>query len=59
MNSWIQKTWNANRQTKLFVITLLLFLLPIILSAIYVYVRLDYVRSYTRPSSTIENKINP
>lgn len=43
---WIKAFMQAHWQTKLFVVTTILFLFITIATAIYCYARLDYVRSY-------------
>lgn len=46
MQNYLDKIKNSSRETKLFFFTALLYILPIIVGAVWSYARLDYVRSY-------------
>lgn len=51
MFKWLQAYNKASAQTKVFVLNWLVYGLAIILTTVYCYARLDYVRSYkTAPS---------
>lgn len=53
MLSWIRQFREANAQTKYFILNWILYGLAIILTTLYCYGRLDYVRSYrTTPSES-------
>lgn len=47
MFKWWEDYREASPQTKNFILTVLLFSLVIIISSIYCYARLDFVRSYS------------
>lgn len=46
MLTWIKQFRSANRQTQYFVLNWLLYGVAIVLTTVYCYGRLDYVRSY-------------
>ncbi len=48
MLNWIRSFINANRQTKFFVINWAVYGIVIIVTTIYCYGRLDFVRSYRK-----------
>lgn len=54
MFKWIKKFHESSRQTKYFILTWLIFGLCIVVSTVYCYARLDYVRSYKK----IEKKLD-
>ena len=45
MFRWVRQYKEANSQTKYFILNWILYGLMLIASTIYVYIRLDYVRS--------------
>ncbi len=55
---WWDVYWNAPRKVKYFYLTWLVYGLVLILTTLYCYARLDYVRSYqTKPKiETINSK---
>lgn len=52
---WLRMYFQATGQTKLFVINWAIYMLLIIVTTIYVYARLDFVRS--GPHNTSDTKI--
>jgi hypothetical protein len=52
MFSWIAKLKNWDQATIIYALFCVIFVIPIILTGIYCYARLDFVRSYDQ--STIE-----
>jgi len=50
MIEWLREYSEANPQTKYFVLNGLIYGLAIIITTIYCYGRLDFVRSYRTPS---------
>lgn len=53
MFRWIQQFFNASSQTKYFALNWAIYGILIILTTVYCYARLDYVRSYkTTPAKT-------
>ena len=57
MQKYIEKIKGSSRETKLFFVTALLYIVPVLVGAIYSFARLDYVRSYdtTQPSAQTQN----
>lgn len=55
MFSLLVKFFSAGRETKWFLINCFVYGFLIIVSAIYCYMRLDYVRSYKTPPSQYDN----
>lgn len=53
MFKWLDDFFNASFQTKIFIITIFLFGFAIVVTTIYCYARLDYVRSYKTPTKEI------
>lgn len=51
MIQWIRQFNQANAQTKYFILNWVIYGLAIIISTLYCYGRLDFVRSYQSPSS--------
>lgn len=49
MLNWIISYKNSSRQTKFFALTWFVYGIAIIITTIYCYARLDYVRSYKTP----------
>jgi hypothetical protein len=56
MLSWIRKYRESTRETRLFVLTSILYTAAIILPAIYCYARLDFVRSYDTSAKAAETR---
>lgn len=50
MFAWLKEYGEANPQTKYFVLNALIYGLAIIITTLYCYGRLDFVRSYRTPS---------
>lgn len=50
MFTWLKEYGEANPQTKYFVLNGLIYGLAIIITTLYCYGRLDFVRSYPTPS---------
>lgn len=58
MFKWIEEYQEANPQIKYFIINWIIYGLAIIVTAVYCYARLDFVRSNKAPpSSTVEKSI--
>jgi hypothetical protein len=55
MFKWIDQYNEATPQTKFFILNWVVYGLAIVITTIYCYARLDFVRSYQTPS-TIETK---
>lgn len=51
MQDWIKKYNEASSQTKFFVWNAVVYGLAIIITTVYCYGRLDFVRSYPAPST--------
>ena len=52
MFQWIEDFMNASAQTKYFVLNWIIYGLVILLSTLFCYGRLDYVRSYAKHQQT-------
>lgn len=50
---WIETVKNCDRETKVFYLNAFVYTAVLVLTTIYCYARLDYVRS-TKPDTTIE-----
>lgn len=50
MLQWIRRYNNANRQIKFFILNWLVYGLALIITTVYCYARLDFVRSYAKPA---------
>lgn len=50
MLKWLKKYNEASSQTKYFIINWLVYGLAIIITTVYCYARLDFVRSYRTPA---------
>lgn len=55
MLKWIEDFKNANSKTKSFVLNCIIYSLVIIVTSIYCYARLDFVRSYDKNKSSQES----
>lgn len=58
MMTWLQKIKESNKETRLFVFTVILYTAAVILPTFYCYLRLDYVRSYDTTTKAVEVKAN-
>jgi|LakMenEpi03Aug12_release.lakeMendotaPanAssembly.Ray.scaffolds.fasta_scaffold110694_3 hypothetical protein len=56
MLKWIYKFKDASPQTKYFALNWFVYGLALIVSTVYCYGRLDYVRSYKTPHTIQANK---
>ncbi len=56
MIQWLRSFVNANKQTKYFVLNWAVYGLAIILTTVYCYARLDYVRSYKTAAPHFKNQ---
>lgn len=56
MFQWIKQFINAERQTKFFVLNWFTYGLALIITTVYCYARLDYVRSYRTPPVKTESQ---
>lgn len=56
MMTWIQQFRRANPKTRWFIFNWAIYILLMIVTTIYCYARLDYVRSYALKPTTEENK---
>jgi hypothetical protein len=57
MFTWISKIKKWDSSTLIFAFVTLIFVSPIVLTGVYCYLRLDFVRSYDKtPEITIESK---
>lgn len=52
MIQWLRRYKESSSQTQYFILNWILYLIMIIASTLYVYIRLDYVRSYRTPPPT-------
>lgn len=52
MFKWIRLYNNANPQIKIFIFNAVVYFTVIVITTIYCYGRLDFVRSYPSPKST-------
>lgn len=57
MFNWIRRFWATDANTKNFILNWILYGLMIIASTIYVYARLDYVRSAPKAKQSVETPI--
>lgn len=57
MITWLKRYNEANSQTKYFILNGLVYGLAVIITTVYCYGRLDFVRSYQAPA-TIKNEKN-
>lgn len=55
MFKWLRDYNNASAQTKVFVLNWLVYGLAIILTTVYCYARLDFVRSYKTPTNQVHH----
>lgn len=46
MLKWLNFLKNSDRETKLFIVTVILYTSAVMIPVIYCYARLDFVRSY-------------
>lgn len=51
MSNWLKAYNEASAQTKFFILTWLIYGLALLITTVYCYGRLDFVRSYPRPST--------
>lgn len=51
MFKWAKRYQVASRQTKYFILNWIIYSLAIIITTVYVYGRLDFVRSYKTPET--------
>lgn len=58
MFRWISQYHRATKQTKLFIINWAIYMILIIVSTVYVYSRLDFVRSGPHQSEKIKQTKN-
>lgn len=56
MNQWMKQFNEASYQTKLFIFMAALYGISLIVTTVYSYARLDYVRSYKIESDQSNNK---
>lgn len=56
MFKWIEDYKNASSKTKSFVLNCIIYSLVIIVSVIYCYARLDFVRSYDKNKVEVESE---
>jgi hypothetical protein len=51
MSRWFRRYYEANAQTKVFIWNWVVYGLALIITTVYCYGRLDFVRSYKAPST--------
>ena len=56
MSKWIQQFIRSNFQTKVFVLTGITYCIAIILSTLFAYARLDFVRSSPIKNHPVESR---
>lgn len=56
MIKWLKQYNEASKQTKYFIWNWVIYGLAILITTVYCYGRLDYVRSYQTPSTKTEIK---
>ena len=52
MLKWVRQLSEASYETKMFALNWAIYLILIIVTTVYCYARLDYVRSYAKPQTT-------
>lgn len=57
MFKWLKEYNEASSQTKYFVLNWLVYGLALLITTVYCYARLDYVRSYRTPSVAEREKM--
>jgi len=55
MFQWVKSFRESSSETKNAIFALLFWALPVILTAIFCYARLDFVRSYETPLKSVEH----
>jgi len=58
MIRWFHRYYEASRQTKFFIWNWAIYGIALLITTIYCYGRLDFVRSYPAPSTVQAEKIN-
>jgi len=55
--NWVQQFRGSNRQTKYFILTWIVYMIAIIVSTLYAYVRIDLIKSYDEQGKASIEKI--